>query len=660
MALPTMSTSSPTRDHNSDAQSLSTNIPRIAVAFAAAMTTGGTTYAFGLYGDALKKSLHLSQSQLDTISTAFFVSGIFSWIPGLIVDRKGTKFGIICGGLLGCTCLTSYWMVATLRVKLQTQSLLVTTLSILGIFIFASCALITGSVFKVLVANCPTSKGSAVGVAKGFVGLGSGVYAMLFESLGLPSTLDFLPMCGVLFVVAAVIPAAFVLPSKQNFVAVPDVTTPLHFRIMYISLVVLATLIVGTSLLSLKENDKGSDDSSRTHPRHGHDYRITFLLLLAWIGPIVSLLYLPQRNLTNSLEAIPEEGNNNETESDEEQEELHGLLESSSESNNSHSDTLSQRSKSKVIQQQGEVVDLGASITSVHSTTSQRAAEDDNDEDQLHQPEDAFQDEEDDIELEMIESDNAPGHGSSMAGAAASGSNSSRSSNDKNLSQMLTTPSAWFLLWTCTIVVGGGTVETNNLGQMTESLRLPESVTPAALALFSVAQSFGRVLTGSVSEAALHSSYYTPRPVFLIAACAVGILAHLILSAATAQAPFLIGIMLSGMAFGMVWPLMVLIVEEVFGTANVAANYMFFDGFCSAAGTVLLSKGVAQYVYESHIDFNNDNNEEGDNPSSCYGLECFRATHQVIALLTLTGVATSWGMVVTSRHAYQKPPVHRM
>ena len=659
MALPTMSTSSPTRDHNSDAQSLSTNIPRIAVAFAAAMTTGGTTYAFGLYGDALKKSLHLSQSQLDTISTAFFVSGIFSWIPGLIVDRKGTKFGIICGGLLGCTCLTSYWMVATLRVKLQTQSLLVTTLSILGIFIFASCALITGSVFKVLVANCPTSKGSAVGVAKGFVGLGSGVYAMLFESLGLPSTLDFLPMCGVLFVVAAVIPAAFVLPSKQNFVAVPDVTTPLHFRIMYISLVVLATLIVGTSLLSLKENDKGSDDSSRTHPRHGHDYRITFLLLLAWIGPIVSLLYLPQRNLTNSLEAIPEEGNNNETESDEEQEELHGLLESSSESNNSHSDTLSQRSKSKVIQQQGEVVDLGASITSVHSTTSQRAAEDDNDEDQLHQPEDAFQDEEDDIELEMIESDNAPGHGSSMAGAAASGSNSSRSSNDKNLSQMLTTPSAWFLLWTCTIVVGGGTVETNNLGQMTESLRLPESVTPAALALFSVAQSFGRVLTGSVSEAALHSSYYTPRPVFLIAACAVGILAHLILSAATAQAPFLIGIMLSGMAFGMVWPLMVLIVEEVFGTANVAANYMFFDGFCSAAGTVLLSKGVAQYVYESHIDFNNDNNEH-DNPSSCYGLECFRATHQVIALLTLTGVATSWGMVVTSRHAYQKPPVHRM
>ena len=658
MALPTISTSSP----NSDAQSLSTNIPRIAVAFAAAMTTGGTTYAFGLYGDALKKSLHLSQSQLDTISTAFFVSGIFSWIPGLIVDRKGTKFGIICGGLLGCTCLTSYWMVATLRVKLQTHSLLVTTLSILGIFIFASCALITGSVFKVLVANCPTSKGSAVGVAKGFVGLGSGVYAMLFESLGLPSTLDFLPMCGVLFVVAAVIPAVFVLPSKQNFVAVPDVTTPLHFQIMYISLVVLATLIVGTSLLSLKQENNesdGSDDNSRTHPRHGHDYRITFLLLLAWIGPIVSLLYLPQRALTtNSLEAIPEEQHNHETESDdEEQEELHGLLEGSSESNNSHSDTLSQRSKSKVIQQQGEV-DLGASITSVHSTTSQRAADDDeNNEDQLQ--EDAFQDEEDDIELEMIESDNAPGHGSSMAGAT-SGSNSSRSSNDKNLSQMLTTPSAWFLLWTCTIVVGGGTVETNNLGQMTESLRLPESVTPAALALFSVAQSFGRVLTGSVSEAALHSSYYTPRPVFLIAACAVGILAHLILSAATAQAPFLIGIMLSGMAFGMVWPLMVLIVEEVFGTANVAANYMFFDGFCSAAGTVLLSKGVAQYVYESHIDFNNDNNEEGDNPSSCYGLECFRATHQVIALLTLTGVATSWGMVVTSRHAYQKPPVHRM
>ena len=40
-----------------------TNVPRVACAILASITTGGTTYAFGLYGGALKKSLHLTQSQ---------------------------------------------------------------------------------------------------------------------------------------------------------------------------------------------------------------------------------------------------------------------------------------------------------------------------------------------------------------------------------------------------------------------------------------------------------------------------------------------------------------------------------------------------------------------------------------------------------------------
>ena len=52
------------------------------------------------------------------------------------------------------------------------------------------------------------------------------------------------------------------------------------------------------------------------------------------------------------------------------------------------------------------------------------------------------------------------------------------------------------------------------------------------------------------------------------------------------------------------------------------ANYMFFDGFSSAAGTLLLSKFVAQEVYDEHIDENHeDPGAEGSN-FKCFGAEC--------------------------------------
>jgi hypothetical protein len=142
------------------------NIPSLVCAFMASLTTGGTTYAFGLYGDALKKTLALSQSQLDTISTSFFFAGLFSWIPGLCADRFGTRFSLSLGGMTGCASLMLYWGVAR-QFLLVPHDWLVVSLSLLGISIFLSCALVTGSVFKIIVASCGAgTKGSAVGVAK--------------------------------------------------------------------------------------------------------------------------------------------------------------------------------------------------------------------------------------------------------------------------------------------------------------------------------------------------------------------------------------------------------------------------------------------------------------------------------------------------------------
>jgi hypothetical protein len=90
----------------------------------------------------------------------------------------------------------------------------------------------------------------------------------------------------------------------------------------------------------------------------------------------------------------------------------------------------------------------------------------------------------------------------------------------------------------------------------------------------------------------------------------------------------------------------VLIVGEVFGTANMGANYMFFDGLSSAFGTLILSKFVTQIVYEGHI--------ESQGSRTCYGQQCFLYTHIVIAVLSFTCVLASYWFYRSTRHAYAR------
>jgi len=174
----------------------------------------------------------------------------------------------------------------------------------------------------------------------------------------------------------------------------------------------------------------------------------------------------------------------------------------------------------------------------------------------------------------------------------------------------------------------------------------------------------GRVLTGAISEASL--SYETdrclvqkgvPRPFYFIAASFLAILSHFVLAIATRQAFFVIGVTLAGLAFGMIWPLMVLCVGEIFGTAHVGANYMFYDGFTSAVGTFLLSKVVAQQVYEQHIDAYSSGNNDN---VTCYGKECFQQTHFIIVLLSATCALVSVLLQYTTRNIYQKDSASRL
>lgn len=612
------------------------NIPSLTCAFLSSLTTGGTTYAFGLYGDALKKTLRLSQPQLDTISTANFCAGLFSWIPGLIVDTLGTKTGLIAGGIQGAVSLTLYWGVAKQYIPLE-RDLLVPILSLLGVFIFLSCALITGAVFKIIVSTCGAgTKGTAVGAAKGYVGLGAGLYASLFEAFRTKgqSDLDFLLMAAFFFIACVVLPAAILMPSNERAKAedFQDESTPFHFRTLYCSLMAMATLIIFNSLAELYEHDDPTTETEDDHD--GPNVPMVLFLLTIWVGPILGIQLLPRRTTLDMADPL--------TQYEEEEEEQENLLTENGDNGEVSMHNIKRRSKPSILNDN--------SARSLNSTGSHRSLPVALPEspshvtvpDLLHVP-DSFGENDDNVESWSDDAEEAQGD------------------DNKNLYQMLQTPTAQLMLFTTTILVGGGIVETNNMGQMVEALHFPRETASASLAFFSVAQSAARVVTGALSESALNWPTRSccidegvPRPFFLAVAAIVGVISHFVLAVATSKYAFVVGVTLCGAAFGMSWPLLVLIVGEVFGTENVGANYMFFDGFTSAAGSLLLSKFVAQEVYESHVDRTNDPENV-----TCLGQACFSATHYIIVALSAICIFTSLCMLYTTKHIYNRGGLHK-
>ena len=460
----------------------------------------------------------------------------------------------------------------------------------------------------------------------------------MFQSFKRPgeSDLDFLPMAALFAFLCATLPAMFLLPSKEtlSIQTLQDDSTKSHFRTLLWSLVVMALLIVLNSMEELYE----TSNEQRQERHHGNSTVmvtsegivmsdasassggfgfIGLLLLSIWLGPIFSLLYLPRqrREYSDGVILIADDDDS--------------LNEVAGDERNHLADTTELNGAEKA----EEVRDAlgGEGIEK--------------------QPSDINDDEERGLlAAGGVDSDDRD---ESLANHV------DEPDNNMNLYQMLQTPSALLMLWTTTILVGAGTVETNNMGQMVEALGFPKAVTSASLALFSVAQAGGRVFTGALSESALNWNTKSfgidngvPRPFFLVAASVVGFVAHFLLGLAQTEVVFVIGATLAGAAFGMVWPLMVLITGEVFGTANVGANYMFFDGFTSAAGTLLLTKIIAQDIYDRNIDPN------ADDKNTCLGMACFQDTHMIVAGFSLTCIATSVAMMYTSRHVYNKSSLH--
>jgi MFS family permease len=178
---------------------------------------------------------------------------------------------------------------------------------------------------------------------------------------------------------------------------------------------------------------------------------------------------------------------------------------------------------------------------------------------------------------------------------------------------------------------------------MVQALELPKATTPAGLALFAVGNALSRVVTGAISEGFVQSGI--PRPALLLVAAFASTVAHALLAMADDEFEFLVSVALAGVAFGMYHPLLILIVGELFGPKYLASNFLFFDGFSLAAGSLVVNKFISQHVYEAHL-------QEGE--KTCIGKGCFGVTHWITCGLCMSSLVTCSCLLATklSRQAY--------
>jgi MFS family permease len=585
--------------------------------------TTGLSYTFGTYSKALKAQFGLSQGQLETISVACFSCGFVTWLPGMLGDHLGPRLSVMLGGFVMSCSFGSFWAFATMRIALPSGGLLETDWAVLTLCFFSvmqylGSAMVTGAVFTAGVRNFPTQRGLLTGLVKGWVGLCGGMTTQIFIGLVTikdlgdltdPAWLDFCMVASAVCLAATLVPSLFIkLHDTSEY---PAFAQNVQRRVMlgYLVLLVMGTTVVSSALL-----EKVVD--------HVVVLALAIAIIIIWMSAALLALPCLDVNLSSSRVYDP--------------------LATSEDAAESEAST-------------GLLFAVSPELGSI-STTEPRASV-------IH---------EQDVNMSLV--------------------------------QMVQTLNFWLLLWSCMALIGAGiAVTTNNaqarpciqavtvasamrvhvcactgwpslhqrplvgnaprgaahkaggivlitacarasgnrrldrFAQMFASIGSSDNV--VAMTFFSVAQSASRVLSGRLCDVLKKRAF--PRMVIVNASIALMVLAYGLFVWNTAASLFA-GVVVAAVAFGAVWPAMVVLVSELFGQVHLGGNYMLFDGCCSAVGALLFGKFIAEAVYDAHTPAGQSN---------CSGESCFRLTFLLISCLLLSALAAS---LLLSRRTWKR------
>lgn len=206
----------------------------------------------------------------------------------------------------------------------------------------------------------------------------------------------------------------------------------------------------------------------------------------------------------------------------------------------------------------------------------------------------------------------------------------------------------WLLSGCVLPVAGCGLMTINNLGQIISSRGAGVATQDVGVALVSVANCLGRLSAGVASDGLANRGL--PRPLLLCLSAAIACVAMLVLYASGTSITFcLIGVVLAGFSYGMLWTLMPTLIADFFGFRRLASNYMLCLPSVILA-SLIFSTLLASMVYARHA----SNSDDDDDEDKCLGASCFGTTFLVTAACCAVASISAAGLTFKTRVLYYR------
>ncbi|RLN45523.1 hypothetical protein BBO99_00005756 [Phytophthora kernoviae] len=190
---------------------------------------------------------------------------------------------------------------------------------------------------------------------------------------------------------------------------------------------------------------------------------------------------------------------------------------------------------------------------------------------------------------------------------------------------LLTDLRFWMLFIPVMIIIGSGLLVMSNVSFIVESLYGPKEQIPLMVAMFSILNAFGRLMTGAVSDLLL-TRY--PRAYF----AGLSVLLTAITQIVFLTAPpswLLLAVAMAGFSEGVMFGTFPVIIREEFGLQHFGKNFGLMS-LANCIGYPLFFSPLASYVYQRSA-----TTYDGDSVQKCFGAHCFGPVFVVAIVLSV-------------------------
>ncbi|KAH8949564.1 hypothetical protein BDL97_10G038600 [Sphagnum fallax] len=600
--------------------------------------SAGNAYMFAFYSSKLKTVLHYNQLQVNNLGVAKDLGENVGLLAGFLCNKLPPWTLLSIGALTGFLGYGVTWLVVSERI----QALPYWQMSVLLWIGGNSATWFNTAVLVTCMRNFPNSRGTVVGILKGFVGLSAAIFTQIFSSLlsSDPNALLLLLAIGPTVVSLAAMLFIRPVPPKAQQVLDPEEHTNFHY-ITGVCIALAFYLLAATCL----------EDFFILPPLVPKLFTAVMVLFLVTplVIPIKALM--PECCGAGSFEPADEE-------SFDINEPL--LIAATSVGKEQQQQVSSAADPEPLRSEMQDSGHRGSDIETLKVTqVSPTAAAQNGSKEQQNGGGVIIsnnQDNGDDAELLLA------------VGEGAVRRKRPRRGQDFKLKQALVKADFWLLFFTFFCGVGTGVTALNNLGQIGEAQGYFN--VDIFISLISIANFLGRLGGGSLSEHYIRTNAI-PRTVWLGVAQVFMIFSHLLFASAWPGSLYA-GSMLLGLCYGVHFSIMVPTASELFGLRHFGMIYNFLN-IGNPLGSLLFSGLIAGYLYDQEASKGaavgsgwrilgsgsshwlsgtavGSHTEHG--VPVCVGAHCFRLTFIIMACVCAVGVVLTSVLTYRIRSVY--------